>query len=77
MTELSVKQKMSFYENGYIVLPGIVPIDTVNAVRRLVNRGLGHLRSKAQTAARNKIFLCVPRQEVDVIFNNTGLAPEL
>ncbi len=51
MTELSVEQKMSFYENGYIVLPGIVPIDTVNAVRRLVNRGLGHLRSKAQTAA--------------------------
>jgi SLT domain-containing protein len=48
---LSVEQKVSFYENGFVVIRDIVPIEAANAARRLVNRGLGNLRSKAQTAA--------------------------
>ena len=51
MRMLSVEQKESFYENGFVVLRDIVPIEAANAARRLVNRGLGNLRSKAQTAA--------------------------
>ena len=51
MRILSVEQKMSFYENGYVVLRDIVPIEAANAARRLVNRRLGNLRSKAQPAA--------------------------
>ena len=51
MRILSVEQKVSFYENGYVVLRDVVPIEAANAARRLINRRLGNLRSKAQTAA--------------------------
>ena len=51
MRRLSADQKVSFYECGYVVLDDIVPIRAVNATRRLINLGLGNLRSKAQAAA--------------------------
>ena len=51
MRTLSASEKVSFYENGYIVLHGVVPVEYVAAARRLVNLGLGNLRAKELNAA--------------------------
>lgn len=34
-------QKRSFYDNGYLVLPGIVPADKVSAAQKAINHSLG------------------------------------
>ncbi len=38
---LTTDQKRSFYENGYLVLPGIVPAERVHAAVKAINHSLG------------------------------------
>ena len=40
---LSPAQKRFFVDNGYVVIRGVVPLDTIDAVRRAVNSRLGEL----------------------------------
>ena len=38
---LTRKQKLDFYENGYIVIPGVVPRLMVDAARKAINHSIG------------------------------------
>ena len=38
---LSRKQKLEFYENGYISIPGVVPQLMVDAARQAINHSIG------------------------------------
>ena len=38
---LTRKQKLDFYENGYISVPGVVPRLMVDAARKAINHSIG------------------------------------
>ena len=38
---LTRKQKLDFYENGYVVIPGVVPRLMVDAARKAINHSIG------------------------------------
>ena len=44
---LSLEQKRSFYRDGFVVLPGIVPAEMVAAARRRIFAGLGGGEARA------------------------------
>ena len=40
---LTQKQKLEFYENGYITIPGVVPQLMVDAARQAINHSIGYV----------------------------------
>ena len=38
---LTQKQKLEFYENGYIKVPGVVPKLMIDAARKMINHSIG------------------------------------
>ena len=40
---LTQKQKLDFYENGYITVPGVVPQLMVDAARQAINHSIGEV----------------------------------
>lgn len=53
MASVTREQKERLYRDGYIVLPGAVPAERVQAARRTIFSGIGRLRADALTLARH------------------------
>jgi len=66
--ELSVAQKQSFYQDGFLVLPGAVPRELVDAARRAINASLGNKGiDPAQLTAFRARSYCPDLQGASVI----------
>lgn len=49
---LTQKQKLDFYENGYITIPGVVPQLMVDAARHAINHSIGAVGMNEEDLAR-------------------------
>jgi hypothetical protein len=72
--ELTREQREHFYEQGYVLMPNVVPRDNVNAAIRAINHSLGEGMDPARLAILRAQSYCPELQKEPVItdlYNDT------
>ncbi len=67
---LTTNQKKRFLDEGYLQLPGAVPLDLVHSALRAINYSIGNVGKTGEDASRNRSsFFCAELLEADVILD--------
>ncbi len=73
---LTSAQKRQFAEEGYLVIPGVVPQVMIDAARRAVNHSIGHVGMGGEDMENNRsAFFCAELLEAPVILDLYNKTP--